>query len=119
MPGFFLEGGQNSQNVRLKGQVFSLFFAPLYADYFRKKKDAGTTDKALWLIYLALRKVAFRVFNQRMREMVSVKQLLVYSEKERKINTRNDPGICPHCGEYFKKLQQHILYKHTRLYKFC
>ena len=30
MPGFFLEGGQNSQNVRLKGQVFSLFFAPLY-----------------------------------------------------------------------------------------
>ena len=28
--GFFLEGGQNSQNVRLKGQVFSLFFAPLY-----------------------------------------------------------------------------------------
>ena len=26
---FFLEGGQNSQNVRLKGQVFSLFFPPL------------------------------------------------------------------------------------------
>ena len=24
--GLFLEGGQNSQNVRLKGQVFSLFF---------------------------------------------------------------------------------------------
>ena len=30
MPGFILEGGQNSQNVRLKGQVFSLFLAPLY-----------------------------------------------------------------------------------------
>ena len=31
--GFFLEGGQNSQNVRLKEQVFSLFFAPLYHTY--------------------------------------------------------------------------------------
>ena len=30
MPGFFLEGGQNSQNVRLKGQGFSLFLAPLH-----------------------------------------------------------------------------------------
>ena len=27
--GFFLEGGQNSQNVRLKGQVSGLFFPPL------------------------------------------------------------------------------------------
>ena len=28
--GFFLEGGQNNQNVRLKEQVAGLFFPPLY-----------------------------------------------------------------------------------------
>ena len=28
--GLFLEGGQNSQNVRFKGQVAGLFFPPLY-----------------------------------------------------------------------------------------
>ena len=27
--GLFLKGGRNSQNVRLKGQVFSLFFPPV------------------------------------------------------------------------------------------
>ena len=24
-----------------------------------------------------------------------------------------DPGICPHCGEYFERVQQHVLYMHT------
>ena len=24
-----------------------------------------------------------------------------------------EPGICPHCGEYFERVQQHILYMHT------
>ena len=71
----------------------------IYAAYFRAKKEAGETDKDMWMIYLALRKVAFHAFNQRLRDYITVKQWLTYSSRERKPSTRHDPGICPHCGE--------------------
>ena len=53
----------------------------------------------MWMIYLALRKVAFHAFNQKLRDYITVKQFLTYSSRERKPSTRHDPGICPHCGE--------------------
>ena len=36
---------------------------------------------------------------------------LDYHEKEIIVKNNGD-GLCPHCGEYFKMLAQHILYKH-------
>ena len=27
--------------------------------------------------------------------------------------TNYNPGICPHCGNHFNRLKQHIIYKHT------
>ena len=55
----------------------------LYSEYFRKKKEAGETDKEMWNIYLNLRKLAFHAFNQKLRDYPTVKQYLVYADRER------------------------------------
>ena len=85
----------------------------LYSEYFRERKEAGETDKEMWNIYLNLRKLAFHAFNQKLRDYPTVKQYLVYADRERLPSNRKAPGICPHCGEHFRMLHDHILYKHT------
>ena len=53
----------------------------------------------MWNIYLNLRKFAFHAFNQKLRDYPTVKQHLVYADRERQPSNKKDPGICPHCGE--------------------
>ena len=72
----------------------------IYAHYIRIEKEAGRTDKALWVIYLALKKVAFHLYGQKLQTFTKVKSLLTYADKERRQGKKkDDPGVCPHCGE--------------------
>ena len=72
----------------------------IYAHYIRIEKEAGRTDKALWVIYLALKKVAFHLYGQKLQTFAKVKSLLTYADKERRQGKKkDDPGVCPHCGE--------------------
>ena len=72
----------------------------IYETYFRIEKDAGRTEKALWVIYLALKKVAAHLYGQKLQTFSKVKALLAYSDKERRQGKKkDDPGVCPQCGE--------------------
>ena len=72
----------------------------MYVDFFKKKKEAGRTDKALWTIYLALKKVAYHCHGQKLQNYTKVKELLTYADKERPQGKKtDDPGVCPHCGD--------------------
>jgi len=85
----------------------------MYVDYFTREKEAGRNEKALWVIYLALKKVTLHLHGQKLQNFTKVKALLSYAEKERRQGKKkDDPGVCPHCGEHFKCLKQHIMYKH-------
>lgn len=95
----------------------------MYVDFIKKKKEAGRTDKALWNTYLVLKKVAFHVHGQKIQNFVKLKELLPYSSKEyspsgpkipKPGSNVDDSGVCPHCGDHFKWLQQHIVHKHEK-----
>ena len=72
----------------------------MYVDYFTREKEAGRNEKALWVIYLALKKVTLHLHGQKLQNFTKVKALLSYAEKERRQGKKkDDPGVCPHCGE--------------------
>ena len=80
----------------------------MFVDYITKKKEAGRSDKALWNIYLTLKKVTFHVHGQKIQNFTKLKELLVYSTKEynpvgpkipKPGSAVDDSGVCPHCGE--------------------
>jgi len=84
----------------------------MFLNYFKKKQENGRTGEYMFQSYQRLRTVFLQLFGEKF-ESDKVKNFIdVETEKERTEKSIEKSGICPHCGEFFKLLQQHIMYKH-------
>lgn len=48
----------------------------MYIDFIQKKKESGKTDKAIYLIYLRLKKIALHVYGQSLQDFEKFKELI-------------------------------------------
>ena len=85
----------------------------MYIDFIEKKRESGRTEKAIYCIFLRLRKTAFHVYGQKLLKFERLKRIIPnHSEVVGKPkcdangvripkpgNRIDDSGICPHCGE--------------------
>ena len=87
----------------------------MYIDFIKKKKELGKTDKAIYHIFLRLKKIAFYAYGQKIQKNERLAELIPHHSGEggkkslffdtltpklpRSGSKVDDSGICPHCGE--------------------
>merc|ERR1711962_1814597 len=86
-------------------------------EYLKKKKESGRrTDSILEYnrsfgrVYHYLYGVEFK--STKVEEYIEMVRT-VEPDSNQKSKLQHDPGICPHCGEQFAELKQHIKWRHS------
>ena len=102
----------------------------MYIDFIKKKKELGKTDKAIYHIFLRLKKIAFYAYGQKIQKNERLAELIPHHSGEggkkslffdtltpklpRSGSKVDDSGICPHCGEVSFHFDIRYLYRNIK-----